>query len=294
MGFLVGNDFIPHLPHMHIHHECLPLLWKTYKSVLPKLDGQCPLCPLQPGAPHNLLSLPSGYLHDAGKLNLARFEEFLQVLSLVSVVFLAFQEDSSGELHLRCVFQNDFEKFNEMYSDLLWLQSKKGQSSGFGSERPTNKEVRAKRTKVCPLMFCHIFSIPLACKSLYYLSCRKPLFPAKRLAFLVLMIWSVWKMKKVKMDSVMLSSQVCPSDSLSILGHPMEKIHLANLLLVFHCSAVSMDQDDGEEAVGNLGKELEKDEYFMSEFSKFKEKYYTEKLEYPCVTWCISCSFFMD
>ena len=41
MGFLVGNDFIPHLPHLHIHHDALPLLWKTYMEVLPTLDGQC-------------------------------------------------------------------------------------------------------------------------------------------------------------------------------------------------------------------------------------------------------------
>ena len=39
MGFLVGNDFIPHLPHLHIHHDALPLLWRTYKTVLPSLDG---------------------------------------------------------------------------------------------------------------------------------------------------------------------------------------------------------------------------------------------------------------
>ena len=39
MGFLVGNDFIPHLPHIHIHQDCLPLLWQTYKTVLPTLDG---------------------------------------------------------------------------------------------------------------------------------------------------------------------------------------------------------------------------------------------------------------
>jgi len=39
MGFLVGNDFIPHLPHIHIHQDCLPLLWQTYKTILPTLDG---------------------------------------------------------------------------------------------------------------------------------------------------------------------------------------------------------------------------------------------------------------
>jgi 5'-3' exoribonuclease 1 len=39
MGYLVGNDFIPHLPHVHINQEALPLLWETYKKVLPTLDG---------------------------------------------------------------------------------------------------------------------------------------------------------------------------------------------------------------------------------------------------------------
>ncbi|GFR69701.1 5'-3' exoribonuclease 1, partial [Elysia marginata] len=41
MGFLVGNDFIPHLPHLHIQHDALPLLWRTYKKVMPtKLGGK--------------------------------------------------------------------------------------------------------------------------------------------------------------------------------------------------------------------------------------------------------------
>ena len=39
MGFLVGNDFIPHLPHLHINTDALPLLWRTYKTVMPQLDG---------------------------------------------------------------------------------------------------------------------------------------------------------------------------------------------------------------------------------------------------------------
>ena len=48
MGFLVGNDFIPHLPHMHIAHDALPLLWKTYMEVLPTLDGKMLLQPPLP------------------------------------------------------------------------------------------------------------------------------------------------------------------------------------------------------------------------------------------------------
>jgi len=52
MGFLVGNDFIPHLPDLHIRKGALPVLFKAYKEVLPTLDG---------------------YLNEKGYLNLKRF-----------------------------------------------------------------------------------------------------------------------------------------------------------------------------------------------------------------------------
>ena len=39
MGFLVGNDFIPHLPNLHINHDALPLLWQTYIEALPSCGG---------------------------------------------------------------------------------------------------------------------------------------------------------------------------------------------------------------------------------------------------------------
>ncbi|GMS83510.1 hypothetical protein PENTCL1PPCAC_5685, partial [Pristionchus entomophagus] len=60
MGFLIGNDFIPHLPNVHIHDDALPLLYKTYMDVLPTLDG---------------------YINENGYLNLKRFQEFLKAFS---------------------------------------------------------------------------------------------------------------------------------------------------------------------------------------------------------------------
>ncbi|XP_040911362.1 5'-3' exoribonuclease 1 isoform X2 [Toxotes jaculatrix] len=60
MGFLVGNDFIPHLPHLHINHDALPLLYKTYISVLPSMGG---------------------YLNENGHLNLRNFEKYLEKLA---------------------------------------------------------------------------------------------------------------------------------------------------------------------------------------------------------------------
>uniref|UniRef100_A0A8R1E575 Uncharacterized protein n=1 Tax=Caenorhabditis japonica TaxID=281687 RepID=A0A8R1E575_CAEJA len=60
MGLLVGNDFLPHLPNIHIHDDALPLLYQTYKKVLPTLDG---------------------YINEGGYLNLSRFEKFLALLA---------------------------------------------------------------------------------------------------------------------------------------------------------------------------------------------------------------------
>ncbi|CAF2104568.1 unnamed protein product [Rotaria magnacalcarata] len=60
MGYLVGNDFIPHLPHVHINQDALPLLWETYKKVLPTLDG---------------------YMNESGDLILSRFQIYLTELS---------------------------------------------------------------------------------------------------------------------------------------------------------------------------------------------------------------------
>ncbi|CAN7987458.1 unnamed protein product, partial [Ixodes pacificus] len=60
MCFLVGNDFLPHLPNLHIAHNALPILYQAYIEVLPTLGG---------------------YINEQGTLNLERFEKFLKRLS---------------------------------------------------------------------------------------------------------------------------------------------------------------------------------------------------------------------
>ncbi|CAH8571389.1 unnamed protein product [Schistosoma turkestanicum] len=60
MAFLLGNDFIPHIPNSHIHAESLLTVWDTYQVVLPILDG---------------------YLVEFGYLNLPRFHKYLEELS---------------------------------------------------------------------------------------------------------------------------------------------------------------------------------------------------------------------
>lgn len=40
MGFLVGNDFIPNLPSLHINENALHNLYQLYIEVLPILGGK--------------------------------------------------------------------------------------------------------------------------------------------------------------------------------------------------------------------------------------------------------------
>lgn len=60
LSILVGNDFVPHLPMLHIVKGAFPMLYTTYASLLPTLGG---------------------YLNENGTLHLGRFEIFLQTLS---------------------------------------------------------------------------------------------------------------------------------------------------------------------------------------------------------------------
>ncbi|XP_073973804.1 5'-3' exoribonuclease pacman isoform X2 [Rhodnius prolixus] len=60
MGFLVGNDFIPNLPSLHINENALHNLYQLYIEVLPILGG---------------------YINEAGVLNLERFEKYMNKLA---------------------------------------------------------------------------------------------------------------------------------------------------------------------------------------------------------------------
>ena len=92
LGFLVGNDFLPHLPNLHINKGAFSELYSTYKTVLPNMGG---------------------YMNINGKLNLHRFEIFLQALS-----------------------EKELDHFEDIYSDAKWLEGK------------TAKKVQGSKTKV--------------------------------------------------------------------------------------------------------------------------------------------------
>lgn len=60
MGFLIGNDFIPNLPHFHINENGFKILYDAYMDVLPHMDG---------------------YINEGGVLNLQRLEVFVKKLA---------------------------------------------------------------------------------------------------------------------------------------------------------------------------------------------------------------------
>lgn len=66
MAFFVGNDFLPNLPNLHINEGALALMFKMYKSVLPKAGG---------------------YINELGVINLERLALLLDELADVEFRF---------------------------------------------------------------------------------------------------------------------------------------------------------------------------------------------------------------
>jgi 5'-3' exoribonuclease 1 len=66
MAFFVGNDFLPNLPNLHINEGALALMFKVYKTVLPKVDG---------------------YINESGVINMDRLAALLEELSHIEYRF---------------------------------------------------------------------------------------------------------------------------------------------------------------------------------------------------------------
>ena len=75
LSLFVGNDFLPHLPHLHINENALGLLFEAYKTTLPQLDG---------------------YLNDCGKINLKRCAQVLK--NVVEFERQVFESECADEL----------------------------------------------------------------------------------------------------------------------------------------------------------------------------------------------------
>lgn len=74
MAFFVGNDFLPNLPNLHINEGALALMFKVYKSVLPRAGD---------------------YINERGVINLERLALLLEELSHVEYRF--FESEHADE-----------------------------------------------------------------------------------------------------------------------------------------------------------------------------------------------------
>ncbi|CZR56812.1 probable KEM1-multifunctional nuclease [Phialocephala subalpina] len=74
MAFFVGNDFLPNLPNLHINEGALALMFKVYKTILPKCGG---------------------YINEGGVINMERLAVLLEELSHVEYRF--FESESSDQ-----------------------------------------------------------------------------------------------------------------------------------------------------------------------------------------------------
>lgn len=75
MAFFVGNDFLPNLPNLHINEGALALMFKVYKSVLPKAGG---------------------YINERGVINLERMALLLEELGDVEHRFFESENSDAG------------------------------------------------------------------------------------------------------------------------------------------------------------------------------------------------------
>lgn len=78
MAFFVGNDFLPNLPNLHINEGALALMFKIYKSVLPKSGG---------------------YINQRGVIDMKRLGILLEELSRVEYRF--FEAENSDAAWLK-------------------------------------------------------------------------------------------------------------------------------------------------------------------------------------------------
>ncbi len=111
MAFFVGNDFLPNLPNLHINEGALALMFKVYKSVLPKAGG---------------------YINELGVINLERLALLLEELSDVEYRF--FESENSDA--------NWFKGKQMAKVDVMERGKKKGQLSMSTPQKAIFKKVK--------------------------------------------------------------------------------------------------------------------------------------------------------
>jgi 5'-3' exoribonuclease 1 len=101
LAVFVGNDFLPHLPDLHIHDNAFEVLFEKYRETLPKA-GTCIHCyVLFFCALMDFFFGIGGYINEHGKINLPRLQIFLDALS-------TFEQEA----------------YEKEHSDMNWFKSK--------------------------------------------------------------------------------------------------------------------------------------------------------------------------
>jgi 5'-3' exoribonuclease 1 len=78
MAMFIGNDFVPHLPNLHINEGAMGAIFSAYKRILPQLGG---------------------YINDGGVIHFDRAEKLIRELEPIE--FLAFDQETEDENYMR-------------------------------------------------------------------------------------------------------------------------------------------------------------------------------------------------
>ncbi|KAH6666849.1 exoribonuclease 1 [Halenospora varia] len=116
MAFFVGNDFLPNLPNLHINEGALALMFKVYKTVLPK---------------------GGGYINEGGVINMDRLAILLDELSHVEYRF--FESENSD--------QNWFKSKQMAKEDVMIKGKTKGKLTMTTPQREVWKQVKKYVTR---------------------------------------------------------------------------------------------------------------------------------------------------
>ena len=116
MAFFVGNDFLPNLPNLHINEGALALMFKVYKSVLPKAGG---------------------YINERGVINMKRLKVLLDELQDVEYRF--FESENADASWFK---GKQMAKVDVMEKERSERRNKKGPLSITTSQKDVFKKVK--------------------------------------------------------------------------------------------------------------------------------------------------------
>ena len=84
LSVFVGNDFLPHLPNLHINEGAMEEIWNIYKRVLP-VAGKSNSVREAKLSDVDLIVLAGGYMNNNGTIDVARVQLVLNELAKTEI-----------------------------------------------------------------------------------------------------------------------------------------------------------------------------------------------------------------